>query len=76
MPAGFGGQSETLRAPTANEIVVFHDETGFTLRPRLGLAWAKGGARLRVPATSQHRGRRTDCALGASLVHHGSDTLT
>lgn len=76
MPAGFGGQQETLRALAANETVVFQDETGFTLHPRLGFAWAQGGARWRVPATSQHRGRRTDCALGASLVHHGSDTLT
>ena len=42
--------------------VVFQDEAGFTLHPRLGFAWAKGGARLRVPTTSQYRGRRTDGA--------------
>jgi len=34
--------------------VVFQDETGFTLHPRLGFGWARRGQRLRVPTTSQH----------------------
>lgn len=37
--------------------MVFQDETGFTLHPRLGFGWAKRGKRLRVPTTSQHRHR-------------------
>lgn len=37
--------------------MVFQDETGFTLHPRLGRGWAKRGQRLRVPTTSQHRQR-------------------
>jgi transposase len=37
--------------------VVFQDETGFTLHPRLGRGWAKRGARLRIPTTSQHQQR-------------------
>jgi transposase len=37
--------------------VVFQDETGFTLHPRLGFGWAKQGQRLRVPTNSQHRKR-------------------
>jgi hypothetical protein len=37
--------------------VVFQDETGFTLHPRLGRGWAKRGQRLRIPTTSQHRQR-------------------
>ena len=39
------------------ETVVFLDESGFTLHPRLGRAWAKRGQRLRIPTTSQHRER-------------------
>ncbi len=38
-------------------MVIFEDETGFTLHPRLGLGWAKKGKRLRIPTTSQHRQR-------------------
>ena len=34
--------------------MVFQDETGFTLHPRLGFGWARRGQRLRVPTTSQH----------------------
>lgn len=34
--------------------MVFQDETGFTLHPRLGFAWGKRGQRLRVGTTSQH----------------------
>lgn len=37
--------------------MVFQDETGFTLHPRLGFGWAKRGQRLRVATTSQHRER-------------------
>jgi hypothetical protein len=37
--------------------VVFQDETGFTLHPRLGFGWAKRGKRLRIATTSQHRER-------------------
>jgi hypothetical protein len=39
------------------ETVVFQDETGFTLHPRLGRGWAKKGSRLRIATTSQHRQR-------------------
>jgi transposase len=37
--------------------VVFQDESGFTLHPRLGRGWAKRGQRLRVATTSCHRTR-------------------
>jgi hypothetical protein len=37
--------------------VVFEDETGFTLHPRLGLGWAKRGRRLKVPTASDHHRR-------------------
>jgi transposase len=37
--------------------VIFQDETGFTLHPRLGRGWAKRGRRLRIATTSQHRQR-------------------
>ena len=37
--------------------MVFQDETGFTLHPRLGRGWAKKGRRLRIATTSQHRQR-------------------
>ena len=37
--------------------MVFQDETGFTLHPRLGYGWARRGRRLRVPTTSQHSTR-------------------
>jgi len=39
------------------ETVVFEDETGFSLHPRLGLGWAKRGERLKVATTSEHRKR-------------------
>lgn len=39
------------------ETVVFQDETGFTLHPRLGRGWARIGQRLRVVTSSQHRQR-------------------
>jgi DDE superfamily endonuclease len=37
--------------------VVFQDETGFTLHPRLGRGWAKCGQRLRIATTSCHHAR-------------------
>jgi len=37
--------------------VVFQDETGFTLHPRVGRGWAPRGRRLWIPTTSQHRQR-------------------
>jgi transposase len=37
--------------------VVFEDETGFTLHPRLGFGWAKRGKRLKVPTASDHHKR-------------------
>jgi transposase len=37
--------------------VVFQDETGFTLHPRLGRGWAKRGHSFRIPTTSQHQQR-------------------
>jgi transposase len=42
---------------TAKETIVFEDETGFTLHPRLGRGWCKVGQRLRVLTTSQHQKR-------------------
>ena len=39
------------------ETVVFQDESGFTLHPRLGWGWAQRGWRLRIPTASQHRQR-------------------
>ena len=39
------------------ETVIFQDETGFTLHPRLGMGWAKRGKSLRIPTTSQHKQR-------------------
>ena len=37
--------------------MVFQDETGFSLHPRLGFGWARRGERLRVATTSEHRTR-------------------
>ena len=37
--------------------MVFQDETGFTLHPRLGRGWAKRGQRLRIATTSCHHAR-------------------
>lgn len=37
--------------------MVFQDETGFTLHPRLGRGWARIGQRLRIPTTSPHQKR-------------------
>lgn len=38
-------------------VLVFGDETGFSLHPRLGRLWMKRGTRIRVPTKSQHRQR-------------------
>lgn len=40
-----------------DETVVFEDETGFSLHPRLGFGWAKKGRRLKVPTASNHHKR-------------------
>jgi transposase len=37
--------------------VVFQDETGFSLHPRLGRGWAQRGQRLRIATTSSHHSR-------------------
>ncbi len=37
--------------------MIFGDETGFSLHPRLGRLWMKRGTRLRIPTKSQHRQR-------------------
>lgn len=37
--------------------MVFQDETGFSLHPRLGRGWGKRGRRLRIATTSQHQHR-------------------
>ena len=39
------------------ETVIFEDETGFSLHPRLGRGWAKRGKRLKVPTASIHHPR-------------------
>jgi hypothetical protein len=46
-----------LRGVTPKETIVFEDEPGFTLHPRLGMGWARRWRRLGVPTTSQHRER-------------------
>jgi hypothetical protein len=52
--------------------VVFEDETGFTLHPRLGFGWARRGQRLRVPTTSQHHTRLNLSGWVAPLLgRHG-----
>ena len=50
--------------------MVFQDETGFSLHPRLGFGWAKRGKRLRVPTTSQHRHRVNVSGWVAPLSGH------
>lgn len=40
-------------------VLVFGDETGFSLHPRLGRLWMKRGTRIRVATKSQHRQRLT-----------------
>ena len=52
--------------------MVFQDETGFTLHPRLGFGWARRGQRLRVPTTSQHHKRLNLSGWVAPLLgRHG-----
>ena len=41
----------------ARAVLVFGDETGFSLHPRLGRLWMKRGTRIQVPTKSQHRQR-------------------
>jgi len=41
----------------ARAVLVFGDETGFSLHPRLGRLWMKRGTRVQVPTKSQHRQR-------------------
>lgn len=48
--------------------MVFQDETGFTLHPRLGRGWAKKGKRLRIPTTSRHQLRLNVSGWVAPLV--------
>ncbi|PYU99187.1 MAG: hypothetical protein DMG10_26025 [Acidobacteria bacterium] len=38
-------------------LLVFADESGFSLHPRLGRVWARRGSRPIVPTTSQHHKR-------------------
>ena len=52
-----GEPKKRCAALTAHETIVFEDETGFTLHPRLGRGWAKRGQRLRVATRSVHRKR-------------------
>ncbi len=55
-----------------NETVVFQDETGFTLHPRLGRGWSKRGCRLKIPTTSQHQKRLNVSGWVAPLLgRHG-----
>ena len=37
--------------------MVFQDETGFSLHPRLGRGWVKRGHSFRIPTTCQHQQR-------------------
>jgi len=53
----FRQELKKTRQLKVNETIVFQDETGFSLHPRLGRGWAKKGTRLKVPTTSQHRER-------------------
>ena len=38
-------------------LLIFADESGFSLHPKLGRVWAKRGSRPSVPTTSQHQKR-------------------
>ena len=53
----FREELKKLHSLKPEETIVFQDETGFSLHPRLGRGWAKKGQRIRVPTTSQHRER-------------------
>jgi len=52
--SGFRGLKKKPKALGPKETVVFQDETGFTLHPRLGRGWVRIDQRLRVANTSQH----------------------
>jgi len=62
-PGKSRGREKIRQEPKKNsnagpkETVVFQDESGFTLHPRLGRGWALIGKRLKVPTTSQHQKR-------------------
>ena len=52
--------------------MVFQDETGFSLHPRLGRGWAKGGRRLRIATASGHHSRLNLSGWVAPLLgRHG-----
>ena len=51
------GRQKKLQSLGPKETIVFEDETGFILHPRLGIGWVKAGERLRIPTTSQHHQR-------------------
>lgn len=54
------------------ETIVFQDETGFTLHPRLGFGWSQKGHRLKIPTTSQHQKRLNVSGWVAPLLgRHG-----
>ncbi len=55
-------------------MLVFADETGFSLHPRLGRCWMRRGTRLRVPTTSAHR-QRLNCFGWVAPVHGGHGLL-
>ena len=57
IPVAFKRILKKLRNLKPSETVVFQDETGFSLHPRLGRGWAKKGKRLRVPTNSNHHER-------------------
>ncbi len=57
IPTALKGSLKKLRNIKLSETIVFQDETGFSLHPRLGRGWARRGQRLRVPTNSQHHER-------------------
>ena len=57
-----------LKTLGPKETIVFQDESGFTLHPRLGHGWALLGKRLKIPTTSQHQKRLNVSGWGAPLL--------
>ena len=57
---------------TGNRVVLFEDETGFSLHPKLGRIWAKRGSRPFVYTRSHHQ-KRLNIFGGVDLIHgaHG-----
>jgi transposase len=55
-----------------NRVVLFEDETGFSLHPKLGRVWAKKGSRPFVYTQSQHQ-KRLNIFGWVDLIHgwHG-----